>query len=317
MAVPTVTTVDPSSGSTRGLNIVKIEGSGFRLPDPPDPVGEINEDQPKTVSVQFEGQESEWAYSASDSLILARVPQYRGPYDVSFPVSLDVRVANLDNSGAEIPGERATLTDGYDVERPSLVHASHLQRVLGAVIELFRRHVTENTHYTTSRDYSLTPALQKTMRASGPLVQLTGPRLVLNRFRSLNREDYEGVGTDEWIRTKPPVTVDVQIGVNFWANQFQHLHGLVQAYLLFHRDIHAVRIDIDPADPSAGTRDYEFALPWTSYPDVDTEPSADDLISAVARSEVRGVQIDEDSATIVERGWDIVDNDGYPVVDSQ
>jgi len=320
MAVPTVTGVNPASGSTRGKNVIRIEGTNFRLPDPPPLTGEVQSEQQKTVSVQFEGEESEWAYSASDSLILARVPTWNGPYDITFPAQLDVRVANLDNSGVEIPGENATLADAYSINRPSLQNESYLQRVVREVIRLFRRHVLENTHHTTSRDFSLSPATQETLRAEGPLVQLGGPSLVLNRFHTIERETVEEDplgGVDGRMRRKPPVTVDMNFLTTVWANNIYHLEGLVQALLLFQRDIKLVKVPRDPTNPAAGTKDYEFRMSWDSYPDINSDPTTDDLMYAAATFFVRGVHIDEDIGTIVERGWIITQNNGDPVLQVQ
>ena len=320
MAVPTITAVNPSSGSTRGQNVIRIEGTNFRLPDPPSPTGPVLADQQKTVSVKFEGVESEWAYSATPDLILARVPVWDGPYDITFPAPLDVRVANLDNAGVEIPTENATLIDGYAIDRPSLAAETYLQRTVREVIRIFRRHLLQNTHHTTARDFSLTPAQQETLRASGPLVQLMGPRLPLNRFYSLNREEPEADplgGVDGMMRRKPPVTCNVEFRVALWANNVFHLEGLIQGCLLLHRDVKFVKVAVDPSDPTQGTKDYEFEMPWEGYPDVNTDPTADDLMYATLTSVVRGVHIDEDFGTIVERGWIITQNSGDPTLQIQ
>jgi len=320
MAVPTITSVTPSSGPTRGKNMVRIEGTNFRLPDPIPATGYIGTDQEKTVSVQFQGQESPWAYAATDELILARVPVYEGPYDVPFPAGLDVRVANLDASGVEIPVENVTLVDGYEVDRPSLAAESYLQRTVREVIRLFRRHVLQNTHHTTSRDFSLAPATQETIRAQGPLVQLGGPRLILNRFHSIEREEPEADplgGVNGMMRRKPPVTVDVDFLVTAWANSVFHMEGLVQALLLFQRDIKLVKVPRDPTDPAAGTKDYEIRMAWDAYPEVNSDPTTDDLMYAATTFFVRGVHLDEDVGTIVERGWSITQNNGDPVLQIQ
>lgn len=320
MAIPTITTVTPASGSTRGGNIVRIAGSNFRLPPSPPTTGPVLSAQQKTVSVQFQGAESEWAYSASSGLILARVPEWSGPYDIAFPAALNVRVANLDDLGVEIPTENVTRAAAYSISRPDLASESYLQRVVREVISLFRRHVLANTHYSTGRDFSLTPALQETLRASGPLLRLAGPTLVLNRFYSINQEDPESDplgGITGMARRKPPVTVDLIFTVAPWANNPTHLHSLVQALMLFGRDIKYVRVVIDPLDLSKGTKNYEFEPDWNSFPDMNSDPSADDLVYSVSRCVVRGVQVDEDFGTIVERGWIITDNNGDPRLDFQ
>jgi hypothetical protein len=320
MAIPTISGVNPASGSTRGGNVVRIAGTNFRLPPPPPVDGPVLSDQQKTVSVKFQGVESAWAYSASSSLILARVPEWSGPYDITFPAPLNVRVANLDDAGVEIVGENVTLPAAYAITRPDLVAESYLQRVVREIIALFRRHVIANTHYSTGRDFSLSPSLQETLRASGPLLQLVGPTLVLNRFYSLNQEDPESDplgGITGMRRRKPPVTVDLVLTVVPWANNEGHLHALVQALMLFGRDIKFVRVAVDPLDLSKGTKDYEFEPEWDSFPEMNSDPTADDLVYSVSRCVVRGVHVDEDFGTIVERGWIITDNSGMPRLDFQ
>jgi len=320
MAIPTVTSTSPNSGSTRGRNIIRIVGTNFRLPNAPAATGPIQSDQQKTVSVQFEGVESEWAYAASSNLILAKVPPWTGSYSVSFPVGVDVRVANLDDSGVEIPTENATLVDGYSQNRMSLAAEPYLQYVIRQVVKLFRIHVLENTHHTTSRDFSLTPTQQKTVRAEGPLVQLHGPRMPINRFYSSNREEPEDDplgGVDGRMRREVPVTVDIQFGVSIWAKGDRHLKALTQALLLFHRDVIEVPVLVDPGDPSKGTKDYEFVMPWNGYPEANTDPNQSDLLSVTAQSHLRGVHIDENFGTIIERGWIITQNNGEPVLEVQ
>lgn len=320
MTIPTITAVNPPAGSTRGQNVVRVIGTGFRLPDPPAVEGPVQSEQQKTVSVKFEGVESDWAYSASSTLILARVPAWAGAYDISFPAKLDVRVANLDNSEVEIPGEHATLAEGYSINRPGFATESYLQRVIREVVCLFRRHILENSHYTTSRDFALTPDQQQTLRAGSPLIQLAGPTLVLNRFYSLNQEDPEADPLDQpngMMRREVPQTVDLEFAVALWANNATHIHSLVQSYLLFHRDIKDVKVAIDPTDLSQGTKDYEFELAWDGYPILNTDPATDDLMSAMAQSVIRGVHIDEECGTIIERGRKITQNNGDPVLQVQ
>ena len=89
MGVPTVTAVDPGSGPTRGYDLVAIAGTNFRLPDPP-PAGDATGDQDRTVKVSFGGVDSDWAYAASEELIYAVVPEWRGSYE-TMPLPLNVR----------------------------------------------------------------------------------------------------------------------------------------------------------------------------------------------------------------------------------
>jgi len=319
MAVPTITGVSPDSGSTRGQNMINIIGTNFNIPGPPPVSGPVQSEQPKTVSVQFEGVESEWAYCASDTRILARVPEWRGGYD-SFPLALDVRVANLDASGVEIPGENVTAADAYTINQKVLAEESYLQHVIRQLIELYRRHVTPNVHHTTSRDYSLNPTSQETLDLEGAVVGLHGPSMPINRFYALNREEPEDNPNEPpygFTRKKPPVTVNLEFGVSVWVNNPYHLYGLCQSILMLHRDILFLRVDNDPKDPSKGYVEYELAMPWNGFPEADSAPNFSDLNSATAQCHVRGVNIDDVDGTIVERGWKVYQNDGLPVIEPE
>lgn len=176
MAIPTITAVTPGSGPTTGQNIVKIDGSNFRLPDTPPAEGPLGGPAQRTIKIAIGGIVSDWAHAVEAGIIYARVPEWRGDYNLSFPVALDVRIANLDNTGAEIPGENATLLNGYSVTRPSLAAESYLQRVIGELITMMRRHLLVDVHLTASRDYDANPSTPDIARlfAKLPCVILGG-----------------------------------------------------------------------------------------------------------------------------------------------
>jgi len=319
MAIPTVTAVTPPSGPSTGQTIVRIDGSNFRLPDPPPAEGYLGGPAQRTVKVTIGGIDSSWAHAVESGTIYARIPEWRGDYKLTFPVDLDVRVANLDNSGAEIPGENATLADGYAVERPSLAEVPYFQRVIGELITMMRRHLLVEVHLTSSRDYDDDPADLKRKLSTLPCIHLTGPNTNLNRFYSVNREDCEedSGDPDVWLRKKEPVTVDLEFRVVGWADSMRHLSALGQAVVLMFRDVKWIEILKDPAQPSLGTVRYELEMPFFGQPDYNTEPSTDDLRNFRATVQIRGVHIDSESGTIVERGWDLFAGDGEPVLDMQ
>jgi len=312
MAVPTITSIDPNTGLTRGDNIIKISGTNFRLPPPPPSTGYLGGDQQKTVSVKFEGQESAWAYSASATMILARVPEYRGPHDIAYPVSLDVRVANLDDSGLEIPGENVTEVDGYDVDRPSLAVESYFQRVIRALQHVFKRHVHPHVYVTVSRDAPSSALDDQRLVADAPALYLTGPRTPINRFDSINREEGEIDPGDptQYYRRRYPVTVDMDFVLEIVAKSSRQLYGLIQSTHLLFRDVTEVRVTDDPGDdpvnPTGTYKEYEILMPWEFPVDVNNTPNPSDLFTASAGVRIRGVHIDEEAGNIIERGW-IVD----------
>jgi hypothetical protein len=321
MAVPTITSLDPASGLTRGDDMIRIVGTGFRVPPAPPATGYLGGDQPKTVSVKFEGQESLWAYSASDSLILARVPEYRGPHDVTFPLPLDVRVANLDDAGAEIAGENVTLVDGYSVGQPSLAAECYFQRVVRAFQHVLKRHVMADVYVTVSRDAASLPLDDERLKAEAPALYLRGPRTPVNRFDSCNLEnEVEGAG-DSYTRRRYPVTMDFEFVLTIVARGSRQLYALVQSCILLFRDITEVRVlddpNDDPVNPTGVYKEYEIEMPWPFAPDIDDEPNDSDLFRMTAGVMIRGVHIDDEAGTIIERGWKVTSNDGEPTLDVQ
>jgi hypothetical protein len=317
MAVPTVTSIDPDTGITTGDNITQIVGTNFKLPFIA-PTGYLGGEQPKTVSVQFEGQESEWAYAASDTLIMARVPEYRGPHDIVYPVALDVRVANLDTDGVEIPTENATLAEGYSVDRPALSGESYFQSVIRAFIHLFKRHVLQNTHVTMSRDAIEDPTVgDERLRAKTPSINLVGPRTAQDRVHNFNRlGDVEDPSDpDAFIRKRHPTSLDFVFDLIIYAMGSGQLYALEQSCINLFRDVTHIRVPLDPALPDGEYTEYEIEMPWLFEPVTEDNPNRSDLFVSRAGVVIQGVQVDSRSGTIVQRGWRITANSGYPIVE--
>lgn len=318
MAVPTITGLTPDNGLTRGDNIVRIAGANFRLPSAVPALGYLGGEQQKTVSVQFDGQESLWAYSATDGLILARVPEYRGPHGVPFPVAQSVRVANLDDNGDEIAGEVVVAAGAYSVDRPGLVEESYFQRVVRAFVHVFKRHVIPDVFVCVSRDAANQHFDDTRLQAKAPAVYLIGPSTQVNRFDSINREEAteDPSDPDQWYRKRYPVTLDLEFDVAIYATTERHLLALSQACILLFRDITEVRVP-DLEGQTEPYKDYEIEMMRTFHPDIDDEPNRSDLYKSRAGVMIRGVHIDDADGTIIQRGWRITDNDGLPVVDMQ
>lgn len=319
MTVLTITSVAPSAGRSTGTNLVEIRGTGFRLPPPPPPTGYLGGAQPRTVSVKFEGVASEWAYAASASLILARVPAWTGPYDVAWPIAVDVRVANLDDAGVEIPGENVTALDGYAYQQPPLAAEPYLQRVLRELVRLFRRHLIPNVWLTVDVDYTDSPADQDRLRALAPVLHLVGPAGPLNRFDALNKEEQVDDPADplRWLERREAPVADLTFEVRCYAATSRQLFALGQAFTLFQRDVVELRVPDDPAVPLGAAKVYEIGCPADGFPDYNTEPVNAGLFSWTGRFMIRGVQIDTEAGTIIRRGWRTTANDGEPTVDTQ
>lgn len=319
MAVPTITTVTPAAGRSTGTNLIEIAGTNFRLPPPPPAVGYLGGAQPRTVRVQFAGVDSDWAYAANATLILARVPAWAGAYDLAWPFAVDVRVANLDDAGVEIPGEATVKVDGYDYQQPALAAEPYLQRVLRELVRLFRRHLLPNVWLTVDVDYTDSPADQDRLRALAPVLHLVGPLGPLNRFDSVNRDEPvdDPLAPLRWLERREPVTADLTFEVRCYAATSRQLFALGQAFILFQRDVVELRVPDDPAIPTGSAKVYEVNCPFDGLPDYNTEPVNAGLFGWVGRFMIRGVQIDTEAGTIIGRGWRITANDGEPTVQTE
>lgn len=316
MAVPTIIELSPSSGLTRGLNVIQIIGTNFRLPGPVPSVGYLGGEQEKTVRVSFDGVESPWAYAASESLILAKVPTYTGPTNAIFPMSQAVRVSNIDANGVEIPGEYVVSVDAYTLTMSSLSEESYYQRVIREFLRLFKRHVTKSSFVTSSRDAASSDYSDKRQDADVPSVYLIGPRAMVNRFYSTNRTEIEvnPQNINEWIQTKEPVTLDFEFTVSAYANSSLQMYGLCQACILMFRDITVVRVP-DFKGQDEPSKEYETEMIWQFMPETDNTPNSSDLFKSSAQVIIRGVNVDDAGGTIVRRGWRIHGNDGMPVIE--
>jgi hypothetical protein len=313
MAVPTITAIDPMSGLASGRNVVEITGTNFRLPPSPPALGYVGGEEQITVSVQFQGIPVAFCAAASDTLIVAHAPAWSGPY-TTMPLALDVRVANLDDAGAEIVGENATLAGGYTIRRPSLAATSFLQKHVDAVIKYFRRLILENTHVTTSRDFVSDPAANKRARARAPVIYLAGPRLPRNTVETVMYMPEEDHVTDPngWVRRAEPIVTDIEFDlflITVGQSAERQILALQQALMTTLRDVPELTVDADHR--------YHIWMPFDSYPIDTSSANMSDLHIVQAVCTIKGVHLDHEAAIIVERGWSLYDNDGMPLLDMQ
>lgn len=305
MAIPTISTVSPALGLTRGRNVIQITGTNFRLPDPVPPSGFLGGHEPVTVKVTFDGLRAPWAGVATSGLLLCTAPTWVDPA-IALPHACAVRVANVDNAGAEIPGESATKAAGYTYQRPPLDGSGHLTRVVEALINLFKVHVLANTVVVSARDYDDNPATLARAQAEAPVVYLIGPRMPIDRFRSTNREECaEDPGDPRaWGRAPVPVTVDLGFDVNAWIAGTRPALALAAAIAELFRDVVTLDVRENPANPASPLHRHPLTMPWDRFPEVGTAPHPDDLRLISCGVSIKGVQLAGDFDTLCEYGWD-------------
>jgi hypothetical protein len=311
MAIPTITLITPDSGRTIGGNIAIITGTNFRIaPEPP--AGYVGGEAQQTVRVYVGANVATWAEAASATEVYFRVPEFTG-VPSTLPATFDVIVQNLDDDGVLIPTETVTEEDAYTYALAELSAQTYLQRVVRYVIRTLRRHVTPVVNLTASRDFDDDPDTIARMVAQLPQIELAGPSLINpDRTRAKFPDPAEPGATNEYVARRRPHCADLEFDVRGWAKSPTHLHGMIVALMDTLRDLPWLRVPIDPSDESLGFHEYEWEIPWANFPEVDSMPNTSDIIGFRARLQVKGVLFDASAETVIERGWDITDNDGDP-----
>jgi len=161
MAVPTIISLDSTYGPAVGGYRVNITGTNFKIPTVVIGIPVV-EDIP-TVQVTFNGVACETVKVLSTTEISVVPPWFRGStrdanhQERDYHDAVDVVVTNLDASGVAIPGETATLSDGYSYERWRLGPPQQTGAVVGvceAWIERLRREVCKSVNLTYAATYT-------------------------------------------------------------------------------------------------------------------------------------------------------------------
>ena len=161
MAIPTITSLDSTTGPAVGGNRVNIIGTNFRTPTVTIGIPVV-EDIP-TVSVTFNGIACETVKVLSATELSVVPPWYRGSTRDANHKERDqhpavtVVVSNLASTGLVIAGEVATRASAYTYERWRLGPPQQYGALIGvaeAWIERLRREVCKSVNLTYSANYT-------------------------------------------------------------------------------------------------------------------------------------------------------------------
>lgn len=176
MALPTFSSITPSTGHPGGRELVRISGTNFRLPT-------VLPHTLPTVRVRFAGEAALRVDAVASTLLEVLVPQYRGAVTQQSGGSnaVAVEITNLDDAGVAIPGETLTVASAYTYTRPDpRAPAGDLapREALNELIRLLRRQVLANAFVRTDTDYGATGAATK-LFATLPVLWLSDLRMPL------------------------------------------------------------------------------------------------------------------------------------------
>lgn len=308
MAVPTITTITPAFGHTGGREMIRVDGTGFRLPPTPPASGPVPVGEP-TVRVELNGKRSPRVLVASATLLYFVSP-------IQDAGAQTVVLRNLDDDGEPITGENVAAVDAFEYRLPPLTGAANeslLARVCRALLQEVKRQVLPNTTMTVSVGYDPDPADAKDYidAAALPAISLLGPQLQRNRVNSTNVREEERPSPTEYLQRRPPRTHDALFSVVGAADQTVTLLNLMAAFQLFVDRNPYLEILRDAADEDGETVRYEFDFSPGGDLQVAGGAEASDLRLFRGTVYVRGIEL----ASMAGFGDDTVVDRGAPLTE--
>ena len=161
MTTPTIELVRPSRGWTAGGTLIEISGTGFRLQARATPGPRTTGRTPApapSVQVLFDGRPSPRVWVISGTILRCITPRHpptridENGTTIS-DGTVDVQVQNLDDDGAVISGELATVAQAYSFVRPELDGTGAWYTAAAMLQEHLRDLVVENVGMNPSVEY--------------------------------------------------------------------------------------------------------------------------------------------------------------------
>jgi hypothetical protein len=271
--------VEPRSGLTTGNELVSLRGTF-----------------PASIDVWFGDRRATIESRVPDASTGMEIVQVRTPGQIASIV--DVSVLELDASGAVFVGSRATLPAAFRFTRVSLGVESDLTRLIRTLLRELKRQVLQNTSIAVSVEYPEDPdaLIAKIAEAKLPSLVLSGPRLRENRDYSTNELGEEvvvGLSGPELRRLRPPLTMDLELGVTIASDRAAEMLNLQSALIRFVRANRWLVMPRDAAVPDGPI------VGWELDPVGELRP----LVEGTDRTDLRAF-----AWGIVIRGFDLAED---------
>lgn len=305
MTAPTFVSCTPNVGRTGGAQLLRVRGTGFRLPPAPGPLGSAQAALP-TVEVLFGTRRAREVRVLSSELLHVVTP-------IGDAGLTSITIRNVDDAGAPIAGESITVQNVFAFKRPELARKpsqeTTLQRVVGAIIFELRRQIVENTVLTTHTDYDDTPDGANVAALSKlPGLVLSGPRLEEDRELSSNQARVVTLPDGRVARLRPARTVDMEftlIGVDELQQPMLALMSECEAF--FMRNTELV-LPVDVTKPDGPTVGYEIDMVRGShFAPVGNAATNSNIRAFSGTFRVLAVDLDDD---------DMVEAEQFPITDT-
>ena len=317
MAVPTITSVTPATGSSGGRRVITITGTGFQPSPAPPAAGPVGVLAP-TVAVEFDGYRAERVDVVSSQLLRVLLPPYRRGGEAAFADPLPVvpvRVLNIDPTGDLIGAEQVVRTSGFQYVRvekraPDATEAEQQYRqIIREVVQTFQRQLLPNTAIGTNLDYGdLGQIVIKA--AQNPSCTLIGPRIQEDFESRHHWVDFEDVdvaeGDDPDIRQQywPAFVCSFEFDCILASDNQMELIALVQGLIETFQRTPWIRIPVVFGDTNGAH--HEFPLVLTRPPAMAIQDPGSNLHTASAVFDVREITWRyDDPVTITEAADDV------------
>lgn len=260
MATPTITSVTPSTGITRGGYLVTIGGTDFDTnvdfsATPTTPNG-------ARMTVEFDGRLATDVRVVSSTALTCIVP--RGDLaDALNTFAVDVVVTNLDEIA--LPPS-ATLVAGFTYNRPNLTDETHLANVVRVLMQRMKQQIVANVALHTHTDFDLVTGdlTNRVEPAKLPVVVLVGPTLEPHTVTNYNAKILTINGSPtptDFTKHNRAKAVDLEFEVRLMSSSKKELLNLLHHAVMFvHRNGLLDGIPIDPSSPGLGTVEYGLMI---------------------------------------------------------
>jgi len=307
MAVPTIISITPEGGLTRGLNLVQITGTNFSMPpDPP-----LNDTGPafQSIKVMFGALQSPAAYAITTTQAIATAPTYEGDAMGEAGDPVDITLHNLDSSGAEIPGEEVVYSS-YTYNRPLFTDEQVLEYVVGRFIAYLRRHVTPNVWATMGRSYSEgdDQVAERIKQATKPLIWINGIDLETNTNLQTMKNQEILTSATEFSVYRPGTAVNVLMSsIQIYSDE-EHTREIIALSTDIQntiRDVPHLKSNAPPFDTEESEYKYPLSIPADGMPSFDLGPENDGLKVCTLAVTIEEVDLTDLAGTLTDIGWTV------------
>lgn len=272
---PTVSTVSPPTGLTRGRTWVLVTGTHF-------PTQAVGEGATPKARVLFGDREASDVRVQSSTRLTCLTPD-------NDPGPVAVSVEEI------ATGLLGSLAGAFSFTRPDLTVDTNLVRVLKAVILFLRRGLLDNVVRLTHTEYDALFSDEKNQpeRAKLPCVVLIGPKIQKDpTYAATEAESVQsGDPPTSFVKRRAPIRRDLRFDVDLLARTDAELLSLIH-HATIALEVTPYLEAPDPSNPGAETVQWDLDVE-DAFDAAQETPNGSNVRSARGAFVVRGVTISD------------------------